>query len=135
MKSSKTCEKVDIQKWKLFKVGDIFPKTIKPEVYHVLQLIQDDNGIPYVVRSKFNNGIKYRIKKPTGKINPQTLYLLVRKMRLFSINKKSGFLAGIEKFKVLEKLNRKIKDGGIVCLIDSVYPISEQHSLIPVGLI
>lgn len=42
---------------------------------------------------------------------------------------------GIEKFKVLEKLNRKIKDGGIVCLIDSVYPISEQHSLIPVGLI
>lgn len=69
-KSSKTCEKVDIQKWKLFKVGDIFPKIIKPEVYHVRQLIQDDNGIPYVVRSKFNNGIKYRVKKPTGKINP-----------------------------------------------------------------
>lgn len=69
-KSSKTCEKIDIQKWKQFRVEDIFPEIIKPEVYHTRQLIQDDNGIPYVVRSKFNNGIKYRVKKPVGKINP-----------------------------------------------------------------
>ena len=41
----------------------------------------------------------------------------------------------IEKFKILDKLNRKIKNGGIVCLIDSVYPVGEQHSLIPAGLI
>ena len=69
-KSSKTCEKVDIQKWKQFRVEDVFPEIIKPEVYHTRQLTQDDNGIPYVVRSKFNNGIKYRVKKPIGKINP-----------------------------------------------------------------
>ena len=69
-KSSKTCERVDIQKWKQFKIGDIFPEIIKPEVYHTRQLTQDSNGIPYVVRSKFNNGIKYRVKKPIGKINP-----------------------------------------------------------------
>lgn len=41
----------------------------------------------------------------------------------------------IEKFKVLEKLNRNIKDGGIICLIDSVYPVNEHNSLIPAGLI
>lgn len=41
----------------------------------------------------------------------------------------------VEKFKVLDKLNRKIKNGGIVCLIDSVYPVNERNSIIPVGLI
>lgn len=41
----------------------------------------------------------------------------------------------VEKFKVLDKLNRKIKNGGMVCLIDSVYPVNERHSIIPVGLI
>ncbi len=69
-KSSKTCENVNLQKWQQFKVEDIFPRIIKPEVYHTRQLIQDVHGIPYVVRSKFNNGIKYRVKKPIGKINP-----------------------------------------------------------------
>lgn len=41
----------------------------------------------------------------------------------------------IEKFSVLNKLDKPIKNGGIVCLIDSVYPVGEQNSLIPVGLI
>lgn len=40
----------------------------------------------------------------------------------------------IEKFKVLDKLGKNIKSGGIICLIDSVYPVN-QHSLIPVGLV
>lgn len=41
----------------------------------------------------------------------------------------------IEKFRILEKLNKNIKDGGIICLIDSVYPVNEHNSLIPAGLI
>lgn len=41
----------------------------------------------------------------------------------------------IEKFKVLEKTGKNIKNGGIICLIDKLHPINEQHSLIPVGLI
>ena len=41
----------------------------------------------------------------------------------------------IDKFKILDKLNRKIKSGGIVCLIDKVYPVNDRHSLIPVGLL
>lgn len=41
----------------------------------------------------------------------------------------------IEKFKVLEKLGKLIKDGGIICLIDSVYPVDKHNSLIPVGII
>ena len=41
----------------------------------------------------------------------------------------------VEKFKVLEKLNLPIKSGGIICLIDSVFPIDKNNSLIPVGVI
>ena len=41
----------------------------------------------------------------------------------------------IEKFRILEKLNKNIKDGGIICLIDSVYPVNEHNSLIPAGLL
>ena len=41
----------------------------------------------------------------------------------------------VDKFKVLDKTKKPIKNGGIVCLIDSVYPANDKHSLIPVGLI
>ena len=41
----------------------------------------------------------------------------------------------VKKFKVLDKIEKPIKNGGIICLIDSIYPADEKHSLIPVGLI
>ena len=41
----------------------------------------------------------------------------------------------VKKFKVLDKTEKPIKNGGIICLIDSIYPADEKHSLIPVGLI
>ena len=51
------------ESWKPFVVGKLFPSIIKPTVYHSHELEEDINGIPYVVRSKFNNGIKCRVKK------------------------------------------------------------------------
>ena len=41
----------------------------------------------------------------------------------------------VAKFKVLDKLGKNIKNGGIICLIDSIYPVDEKNSLIPVGLL
>lgn len=41
----------------------------------------------------------------------------------------------ISKFKILNNLNINIKAGGIICLIDNLYPSTENHSLIPVSLI
>ena len=61
---------VDMSKWKEYKIGDIFSNIQKPHVYHTKHVVEDSSGIPYVVRSKFNNGIKYYVKKPLGKINP-----------------------------------------------------------------
>ncbi len=61
---------IDVSSWGEFGIENIFPNIIKPVVYHTREVKQDETGIPYIVRSKFNNGIKYRVKKPNGKINP-----------------------------------------------------------------
>lgn len=55
-------EKVDISNWKNFRIGDLF-NIVSPKVYHTKDVIEDIDGIPYVVRSKFNNGIKYNVIK------------------------------------------------------------------------
>lgn len=69
--SSKTeKENVDCQKWKEFKIDDLFHnKFVKPEVWHSRELVEDNAGIPYVVRTKFNNGIKCNVLK-TEKMSP-----------------------------------------------------------------
>lgn len=61
---------IGLSSWKPFIINDIFPQIIKPTVYHTREVKQDENGIPYVVRSKFNNGVKYTVHKPSGTINP-----------------------------------------------------------------
>lgn len=58
--------KMDISSWEEYRVGDLFTNIVSPYVYHAKDVLEDDNGIPYVVRSKFNNGIKYRVSKEEG---------------------------------------------------------------------
>jgi uncharacterized protein len=41
----------------------------------------------------------------------------------------------IGKFSVLNKLDRPIIDGGIICLIDNIYPVDEKNCLIPAGIL
>lgn len=60
--TSSTTNKVDIKEWKEFEVGDLFD-ILTPKVYHAREVKEDLEGIPYVVRSKFNNGIKYNVRK------------------------------------------------------------------------
>ena len=69
-KSSEICNLASNPKWSIFTIEQIFPTIVKPQVYHTREVTQNDNGIPYVVRSKFNNGIKYFVDKPNGATNP-----------------------------------------------------------------
>ena len=69
-KSSEICNLANNPKWSTFTIEQIFPTIVKPQVYHTREVTQNDNGIPYVVRSKFNNGIKYFVDKPNGATNP-----------------------------------------------------------------
>jgi hypothetical protein len=62
---------IDISSWQDHRVGKLFSDIVKPFVYHTKDVTEEASGIPYVVRSKFNNGIKYRVKKKEGmKTNP-----------------------------------------------------------------
>lgn len=62
--------RIDTSLWKEFVVGDLFPRIIKPSVFHVREVEQCADGVEYVVRSKFNNGVKYVVKRPTATTNP-----------------------------------------------------------------
>ena len=57
---------VDTANWREFRVGDLFQNIVKPVVLHTRQVVESPEGIPYVVRTKFNNGIKCRVQPVTG---------------------------------------------------------------------
>ena len=62
---------IDTTKWKNFKIGDLFSNIVLPKVYHTKDVHQSEEGIPYVVRTKFNNGVKYLVSKDDDMIlNP-----------------------------------------------------------------
>lgn len=61
--------KIDTSDWKEFVVGKLFPDIVKPPVLHMRQVVETDEGIRYVVRTKFNNGIKCRVH-PLDNVKP-----------------------------------------------------------------
>lgn len=60
----------EFESWKTYKIKDIFPNIVKPAVYHTREVKENPEGIPYVVRSKFNNGVKYYVERPNSNVNP-----------------------------------------------------------------
>ena len=48
--------------WGEFSVEELFGQVTKPRVLHTREVVEDEKGIPYVVRSKYNNGVKMRVK-------------------------------------------------------------------------
>ena len=64
-------KKIDTSDWKDFRIGSLFERIVKPPVVHSREVTPSDDGIPYVVRSKFNNGVKCLVvKEPHMKPSP-----------------------------------------------------------------
>lgn len=55
--------KIDTSRWKDFRIGMLFPVIVKPPVLHSKEVVEAEDGIPYVVRTKFNNGIKCLVER------------------------------------------------------------------------
>lgn len=53
---------MDIKTWKSFTIADLFSIS-KPQVYHKRNVVENKTGMPYVVRTKFNNGVLCRVEK------------------------------------------------------------------------
>lgn len=62
-------KKVETSHWKEFVVGDLFC-IVKPSVFHAREVEKCADGVEYVVRSKFNNGVKYVVERPSAETNP-----------------------------------------------------------------
>lgn len=56
-------KKINLNNWKSFTIGKLFENIVKPPVLHTKDVTENVNGIPYVVRTKFDNGIKYNVEK------------------------------------------------------------------------
>ena len=64
-------KRIDTSDWKDFRIGSLFERIVKPPVVHSREVTPADDGIPYVVRSKFNNGVKCLvIQEPHMKPSP-----------------------------------------------------------------
>ena len=53
------------EKWREFVIGELIPNIVKPDVIHAKSISEEDGGLAYVVRSKFNNGIKCKVAPKT----------------------------------------------------------------------
>ena len=66
--------KININKWKEFVVGDLFD-LVNSTAYHkkdVIEALTNDTKIAYVTRSKFNNGLNMYVKmNEKYNINPK----------------------------------------------------------------
>lgn len=61
--------KIDTSNWGEFVVGELFPTIVKPPVLHTRQVVESESGLPYVVRTKYDNGIKCRVR-PVENVEP-----------------------------------------------------------------
>lgn len=57
---------VDVSGWHEFVIEELFSTIVKPPVLHTRQVVESDEGLPYVVRTKFDNGIKCRVQPVDG---------------------------------------------------------------------
>lgn len=53
---------INTKSWKEFKIWDLF-EIKQPKVYHTKHVKENIDWIPYVVRSEFNNWMKYKVEK------------------------------------------------------------------------
>ena len=63
--------KLSDRKWKEFRIGDLFGKSINSKPYHLNNLREAKKGIPYITRTSLNNGLQCIIENENYIINPK----------------------------------------------------------------
>lgn len=115
---------VEVEKWKTYKIKDIFPKIVKPTVYHTREVKENPDGIPYVVRSKFNNGIKYNVERPVGNVNPARVISFGAENATF-FYQKTEWVSGRDMY-YLD--TRGIDEYACLFITSCLQPIAEKYS-------
>ena len=114
----------ELESWKTYKIKDIFPDIVKPAVYHTREVKENFAGIPYVVRSKFNNGIKYNVERPTDNINPAKVISFGAENATF-FYQRSEWISGRDMYYID---TRGINEYACLFITACLQPIAEKYS-------
>lgn len=114
----------EFESWKTYKIKDVFPIIVKPTVYHTREVKENPAGIPYVVRSKFNNGIKYYVERPVENINPAKVISFGAENATF-FYQRSEWVSGRDMYYID---TRGIDEYACLFITSCLQPIAERYS-------
>ena len=114
----------EFKSWKTYKIKDIFPNIVKPTVYHTREVKENPAGIPYVVRSKFNNGIKYYVERPKENVNPAKVISFGAENATF-FYQKTEWISGRDMYYID---TRGIDEYACLFITSCLQPIAEKYS-------
>lgn len=114
----------EFESWKTYKIKDVFPNIVKPTVYHTREVKEASTGIPYVVRSKFNNGIKYNVERPVENVNPAKVISFGAENATF-FYQNSEWISGRDMYYID---TRDISEYACLFITSCLQPIAEKYS-------
>lgn len=114
----------EFESWKTYKIKDVFPNIVKPAVYHTREVKENPEGIPYVVRSKFNNGVKYYVERPNSNVNPAKVISFGAENATF-FYQKSEWISGRDMYYID---TRGIDEYACLFITSCLQPIAEKYS-------
>ena len=114
----------EFESWKTYKIKDIFQNIVKPTVYHTREVKEASTGIPYVVRSKFNNGIKYNVERPVENVNPAKVISFGAENATF-FYQKAEWISGRDMYYID---TRDISEYACLFITSCLQPIAEKYS-------
>ena len=114
----------EFESWKTYKIKDVFPNIVKPAVYHTREVKENPEGIPYVVRSKFNNGVKYYVERPNSNVNPAKVISFGAENATF-FYQKSEWISGRDMYYID---TRGIDECACLFITSCLQPIAEKYS-------
>lgn len=123
-KRSLKSRNAEFESWKTYKIKDIFPNIVKPAVYHTREVKENPEGIPYVVRSKFNNGVKYYVERPNSNVNPAKVISFGAENATF-FYQKYKWISGRDMYYID---TRGIDEYACLFITSSLQPIAEKYS-------
>ena len=114
----------EFERWKTYRIKDIFPNIVKPVVYHTREVKENPAGIPYVVRSKFNNGVKYYVERPNSNVNPAKVISFGAENATF-FYQQSEWISGRDMYYID---TRGIDEYACLFITSCLQPIAEKYS-------
>lgn len=68
---------IDISKWKIFRVGDIFPNLQKCKCNNATELLEDGDEIAYIGAKKTDNGVMKYVKREESLVTPGNCIIFI----------------------------------------------------------